>query len=224
MGGELITYGRPPVTAVLVDDHPVVREGIRAWCRVSRDVDLVASGRGPEVTREPPGSHADIVILDLLLEGRDQPAWDALQHLVAAGRRVVVYSMRDDEATALRALEYGCSTYLTKAEGETHLIAAVVAAATDHPYVPPALAGAMTVDAGPDRPALTTREKEVLLAWFQSESKNLVAQRLGLSPRTVSGYLDRVRVRYARVGREAPTKAALVARALQDGLVSLDDL
>lgn len=132
--------------------------------------------------------------------------------------------MREDRETALRCLDAGCATFLTKAEGEEHLVAAVRAAAQDLPYVPPALAGAMSANDASDRPRLTDREQEVLLAWFQCESKQLVAARCNLSPRTVEGYIDRVRVRYARAGRPASTKAALVARALQDGLIQLDDL
>ncbi|MFB9408928.1 hypothetical protein [Dactylosporangium matsuzakiense] len=50
------------------------------------------------------------------------------------------------------------------------------------------------------------------------------AARCNLSPRTVEGCIDRVGVRYARAGRPAPTTASLVARALQDGLIDLDDL
>ncbi|NEB40922.1 helix-turn-helix domain-containing protein [Streptomyces sp. SID14515] len=75
-----------------------------------------------------------------------------------------------------------------------------------------------------DRPQLSTREENVLIEWFQSESKELVAQRLGISVRTVNSYLDRVRIKYANVGRPARTKASLVARAVQDGLVDVDDL
>lgn len=75
-----------------------------------------------------------------------------------------------------------------------------------------------------DRPALSDREREVLLAWFESDSKNLVATRFGLSVKTIDTYIERVRIKYAEVGRPATTKAALVARALQDGLVDLSDL
>jgi DNA-binding CsgD family transcriptional regulator len=64
----------------------------------------------------------------------------------------------------------------------------------------------------------------VLTQWFQCESKQLVADRMRITTRTVDTYLDRVRVKYANVGRPAPTKAALLARAIQDGLVGLEDL
>jgi DNA-binding CsgD family transcriptional regulator len=74
------------------------------------------------------------------------------------------------------------------------------------------------------RPNLTEREREVLVAWFQTESKELVARRLFLSPSTVRTHLQRIRAKYAAVGRPALTKAALVARAIQDGLISVEEL
>ncbi len=64
----------------------------------------------------------------------------------------------------------------------------------------------------------------MLLSWFQSESKAAVSEKLGLAPGTVSTYLSRIRVKYELVGRTANSKAALVARAVQDGLVTLDEL
>ncbi|GAA1636760.1 DNA-binding response regulator [Actinoplanes couchii] len=210
-------------SVVLIDDHPVVVAGARSWLQ-GAGITVTAAGKDPRIAWGPEGLLADVVVLDLQLSQQHTVEWNALTELVAAGRRVVVYTMREDRETALRCLEAGCATYLTKAEGENHLVAAVRAAAQDLPYVPPSLAGAMSADQAADRPRLTSREQEVLLAWFQCESKQLVAARCNLSPRTVEGYIDRVRVRYARAGRPASTKAALVARALQDGLIQLDDL
>ncbi|MEV6253705.1 helix-turn-helix transcriptional regulator [Nocardia sp. NPDC051929] len=74
------------------------------------------------------------------------------------------------------------------------------------------------------RPALSSREIEVLLAWIASDSKVEVARRLYISLGTVNTHLARIRDKYAAVGRPAPTKAALVARALQDALIGIDDL
>lgn len=76
----------------------------------------------------------------------------------------------------------------------------------------------------PPRPSLSAREVEVLLCWFQSDSKSEVSTKLGLAPGTISTYLSRIRVKYELVGRAANSKAALVARAVQDGLITLDDL
>lgn len=73
-------------------------------------------------------------------------------------------------------------------------------------------------------PDLSPREIEVLLHWARSESKNQVARELYVSVGTLNTHLTRIRDKYAAVGRPASTKAGLVARALQDGLLDLDDL
>ncbi len=74
------------------------------------------------------------------------------------------------------------------------------------------------------RPELSDREIEVLLAWLRCDTKSAVAADLFLALGTINTHLTRIRSKYAGVGRPAPTKAALVARAVQDGLISLDEL
>ncbi|MFZ2512398.1 MAG: helix-turn-helix transcriptional regulator [Gordonia sp. (in: high G+C Gram-positive bacteria)] len=71
------------------------------------------------------------------------------------------------------------------------------------------------------RPALSPREVEVLLAWLAADSKEEAAARLFISVSTVSTHVSRIRSKYAGVGRPAPTKAHLLARALQDGHTTL---
>ncbi|MGN2636472.1 helix-turn-helix transcriptional regulator [Nocardia takedensis] len=73
-------------------------------------------------------------------------------------------------------------------------------------------------------PGLSPREIEVLLAYIMNETKSEVGSRLVLSLGTVNTILTRIRDKYAKVGRAAPHKAALLARALQDNLIDLDDL
>jgi DNA-binding NarL/FixJ family response regulator len=212
------------ITIVVVDDHPVVVAGVRAWCSAANPpIDVVAAGKDVSVAWLYPGAAADVVVFDLQLDITG-PAYSDLKRLVDAGRQVVVYTMREDRETALACLDIGAVTYLTKAEGDQHLVAAIQAAATGTPYIPPALSGAMGTDIRPNRPNLTPRQIDVLLEWFHCESKEMVARKLNLTVHTVNSYLDRVRVKYANVGRQAPTKAALVARAIQDGIVSLDEL
>ena len=209
---------------VIVDDHPAIRAGVQAWCQMAQPpIEVVAAGPDLGVAWTEPGRSTPVVIMDLHLAA-GVPVYADLSRLVEHGRQVVVYSMREDTSTVLTCLEMGAFTYLTKAEGNAHLVAAAHAAAECRPYVSPSLAGAMGIDRRPSRPMLAPREVDVLLEWFRSESKELVAQKLGLSPRTVSSYIDRVRIKYANTGRSASTKAALVARAIQDGLIKLDEL
>lgn len=212
------------LTAVVVDDHPAIRAGVVQWLSTGTPpMRVVAAGEDPKVAWVGEGATADVVILDLHLGG-PAPALGELRRLVQAGRNVVVYSMRADDETALRCLELGALSYLTKAEGADHLVPAATVAAQGKAYTPPSLAGALAGDRSAHRPTLSARETEVLVEWFQSESKDFVAQRLGISLSTVNTHLEHIRVKYALSGRQAPTKAALVARAIQDGLVRLEDL
>ncbi|MGW0515894.1 response regulator [Crossiella sp. NPDC003009] len=204
------------IKVAVVDDHPVVIAGVRAWC---------ASADPPiEVVPPTETDTADVVLLDLQLEAGAPLAFAELQRLAELGRQVIVYTMRTDRQTALACLDIGAHTFVTKAEGEHHLVAAIHAAADNRPYTPPTLSGALATDTDPGRPRLAPREVDVLLEWFHCESKEMVARKLYLSVRTVNSYLDRVRIKYANAGRDARTKAALVARAIQDGLVDVNDL
>ncbi|WP_232376152.1 response regulator transcription factor [Amycolatopsis aidingensis] len=212
------------ITVAVIDDHPVVLAGIRSWYAQARPpIEVVASGEDVSAARTESGSAADVVVVDLYLSG-GVPGYRMIRQLVDEGRRVIVYTMVDSQEAALTCLDLGALSYLTKAEGEPHLVAATQAAAQGLPYTPPALAGAIGTDTRPSRPTLAPREADVLVEWFQCESKGMVAEKLGLSVRTVNSYLDRVRIKYANVGRPASTKATLVARAIQDGLIGLDEL
>ncbi|MER7169370.1 response regulator transcription factor [Micromonospora sp. NPDC000207] len=210
-----------PVTVAIVDDHPVVIDGVRAWLAAEPRVTVLATGDDPdEVLRAAPD--ADVLLLDLRLHGR--MVLDRLADLCAAGRRVVVYSEHTEPETMLAALDAGAVAFLAKHEGREHCVATVLAAASDRPYVPPSLAGAMVGDPRPDRPALSDKEREALLLWFQSMSKRSVARRMQISEHTVKQYVDRARIKYTRAGRPAATKSALLARAIEDGLVRPEDI
>ncbi|MFF4894001.1 response regulator transcription factor [Micromonospora chersina] len=217
---EDVTGGQP-VGVAIVDDHPVVIDGVRAWLAGEPGLRVLATGDDPDVVlRAAP--EAQVILLDLRLHGR--MVLDKLAELSVAGRRVVVYSEHTDPETMLAALDAGAVAFLAKHEGREHCVATVLAAASDRPYVPPALAGAIVGDPRPDRPTLSDKEREALLLWFQSMSKASVARRMRISEHTVKQYVDRARIKYTRAGRPAATKAALLARAIEDGLVRPEDI
>jgi DNA-binding CsgD family transcriptional regulator len=89
---------------------------------------------------------------------------------------------------------------------------------------PTTLGGMLTSVAPRLRPELAPREKEVLVAWILHDNKDDVASHLQISTTTVRTHLQRIRDKYAAAGRPATTKAALVARAIQDGLIDVNDL
>ena len=211
-----------PVRVAIVDDHPVVVEGVRSWLSGDERMVVVATGDDPDEVLAGAGGPVDVLLLDLRLHNRLMV--DAVAALSAAGQRVVVYSQFTDEQTVLAVLEAGAVAFLAKNEGREHCVATVLAAASDRGHVPPTLAGAMVADRRPQRPVLSEKEREALLLWFQSMSKASVARRMRISEHTVKQYVDRARVKYARLGRPAATKAALLARAIEDGLVRPDEI
>jgi DNA-binding NarL/FixJ family response regulator len=114
--------------------------------------------------------------------------------------------------------------YRNACSKDKNLISAIRAAAQGLSYTAPSPPGALVADDDSDQPRLSTREKQVLRAWFASSSKELVAAELHITVKTVDTYIARVRAKYANVGRPARTKSELVSRALDDGLITLAEL
>jgi DNA-binding NarL/FixJ family response regulator len=212
---------------IVVDNHEAIHAGIRHWCsQADPPIAVVASYRSvDELLTHQRGSAAgsEVVVFDVELQpGR--PGLGELQRVVDLGHRVVVYTHITAAEIMLQALEAGAASYVTKLDDCTHLVDAIRAASRGRAHVAPHTAVALCHNTAFGRPQLAPREKEVLLAWFRTDSKDDVARRLSIAPATVRTHLERVRAKYAAAGRSAPTKAALVARAIQDGIISADDI
>jgi two-component system nitrate/nitrite response regulator NarL len=212
-----------PITVAIIEDHEVVIDGVRAW--VDRDpgrrVRVVASGADVDEVLRGPGGNADVLLVDLNLRGT--LIVDRIAELTGAGRRVVVFSAHSEPENVLAVLDAGAE-FLEKDESREHCVETIVAVAADRPYVTPSSAGAMIADDRPVRPALSKQEIAALKYWFQGMSKASVGRRMGISEATVKQYIDRARTKYAAVGRRATTKDALLARAIQDGLIRADEI
>jgi len=212
------------ISLVVIDDHEVARKGLAAWCAESDPpIHVVVDGASVDIAFHGLARTADVVVLDLQLTP-GLPTLDGLQRLVAAGRRVVVYTQIADDAMAVRCLDNGAMAYVTKAEAGEHLIAAIHAAADGRGYTPPTLGGAMAGNSDPQGPSLSIQEVTALKAWFASRSKSMAAKSMGVAPATIHTYIDRARAKYAAHGRPAPSKSDMVRRALEDGLIDLSEL
>jgi two-component system nitrate/nitrite response regulator NarL len=205
------------VTVAIIEDHPVVTEGVASWIRADpgQRVRLVLTARDLTGLRAVPP--ADVVILDLELSGELVTA--QIPELVAAGYRVVAFSGHTDPVIVMETLDNGAHAYVSKEEGSDHLVEAVLAAAADRPYVTRSQARAMLADQRAARPALSEQERQALLLWFQGMSKASVGRRMSISENTVRQYISRARAKYAATGRTAPSKDALLARAIEDGVI-----
>lgn len=219
--------GAAGVAVAVIDDHDVVHAGVEAWCAdADPPIRFVGNFATPQeffLNFPDTANEIDVVLLDLQIEG-GRPEFDTLATLCAGGQCVIVYSHIAADEVILNCLDLGAVTYLVKSEGKKHLIEAIHAAHSTQPYVGPRMAKAMLSEHDVGRTGLSDREKEVLVAWFQTESKELVGKQLFIAPTTVRTHLQRARAKYANVGRPAPTKSALLARAIEDELLSLKDL
>jgi DNA-binding NarL/FixJ family response regulator len=212
------------VTVAIVEDHPVVTEGVTSWIQSDpgRRVRLVQAARDLTGLRVVPRPSADVVILDLELSG--ELVTSEIPGLVADGYRVVAFSGHSDPVIVMETLDNGAHAYVSKEEGRDHLVEAVLAAAADRPYVTRSQARAMLADERPARPALSEQELQALLLWFQGMSKASVGRRMSVTENTVRQYISRARAKYAATGRTAPSKDALLARAIQDGVIKPDEI
>jgi two-component system nitrate/nitrite response regulator NarL len=212
------------ITVAIIEDHPVVTEGVASWIRSDPGQRVKLVQTAPDLTqlRAAPRPSADVIILDLELSG--ELVTGQIPALVAAGYRVVAFSGHSDPAIVMETLDNGAHAYVSKEEGSDHLVEAVLAAAADRPYVTRSQARALLADQRPDRPALSQQEQQALLLWFQGMSKASVGRRMSITENTVRQYINRARAKYAATGRTAPSKDALLARAIEDGVIKAGEI
>jgi len=217
----------PTPRVAIIDRHDVIHAGVTAWCGDAQPPIEMAGcfhNSADFFAAFPAGTDGvDVVVLDPNFTGA-RPDFQTLRSLCAQSLHVVVYCDIPADEVILTCLDIGAETYLVKSEGKDHLIEAIREASSGKAYVGPRMAKALRNDALLGRIKLSEREREVLIAWFQTESKDAVGKRLYIAPTTVRTHLQRARAKYAAVGRPAPTKSALLARAIEDGILSLADL
>lgn len=211
----------------LIDEQDVVRSGLEAWLASELpDVRVRGSFAGPDgfLGWLPTTDSIDAVVTEIQ-EGGRAPDMDGLRRLCESGPPVIIYSHLSSDEVILAAIEAGATSYVSKAEGKDHLIKAVGSLAGDgSPYIAPRMTEALCRGEAGGRICLSEREKQVLVAWFQTESKDEVGRLLHIAPATVRTHLQRIRAKYAHVARPASTKSALLARAIEDGIIGLSDL
>jgi DNA-binding NarL/FixJ family response regulator len=213
------------IHVAVVDEHEVVRAGLETWLGTHPPVGRVSGfANHREFLDWLPGAGGiDAVVTEIQESGR-APDLDCLRMMRAVGANVIVFSRLSSAEVILRCLDAGALSYLTKSEGKDHLLQAVRRACDDESYIGPSMAEALHRRNAVGRVTLSGREREVLMAWLRTESKDEVGRMLHIAPATVRTHLQRIRVKYAQTGRPASTKSALFVLAMEDGLIGLGDL
>jgi DNA-binding NarL/FixJ family response regulator len=135
----------------------------------------------------------DVVVLDLSLAAGHRDGAAGVAHLVSAGFAVLVLSASEDRDAVLAAVEAGARGYVTKAAQTSEILAAVSEVAAGRAYVSPTLAAYLLRASMQARtPALTDRERQILVLVATGMTDQEIAAQLGISVRTVRSHLDNV--------------------------------
>lgn len=202
---------RPPITVAVVDDHPVLRDGIAALLAAQADMEVVARGDSVADAREIiRAGEVDVLVLDVRLG--TESGLTALQRHAARRPAVVVLTAYAYPQYAEAALRLGASGFALKNGPIDELLAAIRTAA----------GGGMAFSLRPgERLALSGRELEVVRLVTRGLSNDEIATDLGISPKTVESHLRRI---FDRLGVMSRTE--LATRALREGWleVPLDEV
>ncbi|GAB3400735.1 transcriptional regulator [Flindersiella endophytica] len=205
------------IRLLIVDDHPVVRDGLRGMFVGDPDFDVVGeANEGAEALRLAEVFEPDVILMDLRMPGVDGVS--AIRQLKARGdaARVLVLTTYDTDTDVLPAIEAGATGYLLKDAPREDLLRAVRSAARGESVLSPSIATRlMTQLRAPEREPLSQRELEVLSLVAQGKSNREAAQALFISEATVKTHLLHI---YAKL--DVNDRAAAVATAYNRGLLT----
>ena len=178
---------------LIVDDHKVVRDGIRFMLLDAPDIEIVGDAESAEEMFDViEGDPVDVVLLDIRMEG--MTGLDALERIASdfPQVRVLMLSMHDQPGYVRRAIELGASGYLLKSAGRDEILAAITAVSEGETYIQGRLMEPLLADVtGSPRQTgrLSPREQQVLQLIADGSENKQIARELGLSEATVKTYI-----------------------------------
>ena len=223
-GGDAVA--KPAITVLIVDDHTVVRRGIRSLLETEDDIEVVGeASNGEEAVREAERLNPKVILMDLVMpELGGVEATRRIRSRKPDARILVLTSFGSDDKL-FPAVKAGALGYLLKEATPEELVRAIREAAVGHAAINPAVARRLLREftrehgALPPPDPLTEREIEVLRTLALGLSNVGIAQRLYISEATVRTHVSNI---LSKLHLENRTQAALYA--LKEGLISLDDI
>ncbi|WP_369233150.1 response regulator [Streptomyces sp. R21] len=207
------------ITLLVVDDHPVVRDGLRGMFESEPGFRVLGeASNGVEAVERTAVLDPDVVLMDLRMPGGG--GVEAIARLTRDGARakVLVLTTYDTDSDTLPAIEAGATGYLLKDAPRDELFTAVRAAAQGRTVLSPAVASrlvsAVRAPGAPGNESLSAREREVLALVAKGTSNREIARELFISEATVKTHLTHL---YAKLG--VKDRAAAVAVAYDRGIL-----
>jgi two-component system, NarL family, response regulator LiaR len=209
------------IRVLIVDDHAVVRGGLRTFLDLQEEIDVVAEAEdGDGAVSAVERLRPDVVLLDLVMpRGGGLPAIRQIRERSPATRVIVLTSFLDDDKL-FPAVRAGAAGYLLKDVQPDELVTAIRKVAAGEALLHPAAAARLMAELAADgerrdpRTLLTKREREVLELVARGMPNKLIARELGISEKTVKTHMSNV---LAKLGLTDRTQAALYA--VREGLV-----
>lgn len=202
------------VRVLLVDDHTVVRRGLRKILESTNEIEVVGEvGDGTSAVAEVASVQPDVVVMDVGLPG--QNGIEATRQIVglAPATQVLMLSMHADEQYIQQSVAAGAKGYLLKDADDQDLVRAVLAVKRGDTYFSSALARTATAECPPE--LLSRREREVLAMVCSGQTNREVAGKLGLSVSTVETHRKHIIEKL-----DLHSTADLVRYAIRHGIVS----
>ena len=208
------------IRAVVVDDHAVVRSGIRLLLEREQDIEVIGeAGNAKDAVFRARALQPDVILLDVVMP--DESGIEVLPNLLKESpeTKVVVLSMQDDPSYVREAFAAGASGYVLKEAADEEVVAAVREIANGGRYVHPALGARMVQAEAEARAAaeadpLSEREREVLRLLALGHTNQEIAKMLYISVRTAETHRAHIMQKL-----RLSTRAELVRYALSQGLL-----
>ncbi len=207
------------VRLFLVDDHPLVRDGLRARLGAMPGLEIVGeAGSGAEALARVGPAQPHLVLMDVGMKDMNgiELAALLLQQLHQPAPHIVMLSMYDNPEYVQKALQIGARGYVLKDAPAAEIVAAIEAVSAGGTFLSPAVSKKLFRNQTP-RPLLTPRESEILSALGRGESSKQIARDLGLSVRTVEAHRQSIKRRLGIEGQAELIKYAVEHARAFDG-------
>ncbi len=207
------------IRVAIVDDHEAIRLGFGNYCE-KQNVELVGSAATvDELLEQIDGKDCAVVVTGLSLSDGSSVS-ENVQRLVAAGPAVLIFSIADKPALMRAAVRAGATAIVPKSQPMESLFQAIELASQGAIINNAETTATIDSDSSFKEASLSTREREVLSLYASGMSLKQVAFQLEIKQSSAKEHIDRVRVKYAKLGRQAATKVDLFKRAVEDGIIS----